>query len=297
MAAPVAAAGRAVALGGALDVGLLGPVRVVAYGRPVALAAPRRQVILAVLALAPGHTASTTALARYLWGEDPPSPARRALSTVVTRLRQDLGMDVVSGSSGGYTLTVPADAVDVHRFLTLLRTARTARTDRTDRTDRGAGGAVELDLLDRALACWRAPGEPLQDVGSEALVAEHAPALAEQWYAATERRIDLLLATGVHADLVPQLRDLTARQPLRESLWCRLMVALYRSGRQAEALDAFRCVRELLRDQLGVLPGRELVAAHRAVLRYDPQVAAPGPLARRIRRSAHRPRLRPRNRP
>lgn len=279
--------GMRAAVNGALEVGLLGPVRVFAHGRPVALAAPRRQVILTALALAPGRAVSTTALARYLWGEDVPSPARRALSTVVTRLRQDLGMDVISGTAGGYTLAVPADAVDVYRFRALLRAARATE------------GAAQLDLLDRALACWRAHGEPLQDVGSHELVAEYAPALAEEWYAATERRIDLLLATGVHAELVPQLRDLTARQPLRESLWCRLMVALYRSGRQAEAMDAFRCVRELLAEQLGIRPGPELRAAHRAVLAHDPAVAAP--LARTTRRTAHRVRLRrhtgPRTRP
>lgn len=262
----------------ALEIGLLGPVRVVAYGRPVTLAAPRRQVILAALALAPGRAVSAAALARYLWGEDVPSPARRALSTVVTRLRQDLGMDVISGAAGGYTLAVPAEAVDVYRFRAHLRAARSA-----------GGPAAELDLLERALACWRAHGEPLQDVGSDALVAEHAPALAEEWYAATERRVDLLLASGVHAELVPQLRDLTARQPLRESLWCRLMVALSRAGRRAEALDAFRCVRELLADQLGVIPGAELRAAHSAVLVHDPAVAAPA-------RTAHRLRLRRRRR-
>lgn len=278
----MAAAGSGATVHAALEVGLLGPVRVVAYGRPVTIAAPRRQVILTALALAPGRTVTTAALARYLWGDGVPSPARRALSTVVTRLRQDLGVDLISGGSGGYTLAVPADAVDVYRFRALLRAARSAD-----------GPAAELYQLERALACWRVHGEPLQDVGSETLVAEYAPALAEEWYAATERRIDLLLAAGVHAELVPQLRDLTARQPLRESLWCRLMVALSRSGRHAEALDTFRCVRELLAEQLGVIPGPELRAAHRAVLVHDPAVAAPAPLARR----AHRPRLRRRTRP
>ncbi|GAA4467440.1 AfsR/SARP family transcriptional regulator [Phytohabitans houttuyneae] len=281
----MAAAGRALAASDALQVGLLGPVRVLAHGRPVTITAPRRQVILTALALAAGQSVGTAALARYLWGEDVPSHARRALSTVVTRLRQDLGMDVIRGTAGGYALAVPPDAVDVHRFRALLRASRTA------------GGAAELDLLDRALACWRAHGEPLQDVGSDALVAEYAPGLAEQWYAANERRVDLLMATGAHADLVPQLRDLTARQPLRESLWCRLMVALYRSGRQAEALEAFGRVRELLADELGVRPGRELLATHRAVLVHDPAVAAPGRRVNRARRGAHRPRLRPRTRP
>jgi DNA-binding SARP family transcriptional activator len=97
---------------------------------------------------------------------------------------------------------------------------------------------------------------------------------------------------------VSQLRDLTAQQPLRESLWCRLMVALYRSGRQAEALEAYQFVRELLRDRLGVSPGRELMAAHRAVLTHDPAVAAPLAVTRRARpRLRVRHRARPRTRP
>jgi DNA-binding SARP family transcriptional activator len=239
-----------------LEIGLLGPVQVFVDGRPVTVAAPRRQVILTALALVPGRTVSTTALARYLWGEESPALARRALSTVVTRLRHDLGMDLISGTPGGYSLTVPAHAVDVYRFRALVTAARSAEP------------AAELDLLDRALACWR--GEPLQDVGSERLVGEHASGLTEEWYAATERRIDLLLAAGVHTDLVPHLRDLTAQQPLRESLWRQLMVTLYRAGRQAEALEAYQAVRDLLVDRLGVGPGRELRAAHRAVLTNDP---------------------------
>jgi DNA-binding SARP family transcriptional activator len=268
----------------ALEIGLLGPVRVMAGGRPVTVAAPRRQVILTALALTPGRIVSTAVLSRYLWGEDVPSPARRALSTIVTRLRHDLGMDVISARAGGYALAVPAHAVDVHRFRALVNASRSAEP------------LTELDLLERALACWR--GEPLQDVGSEPLVAEHAPGLTEEWYAATERRVDLLLAAGRHEGLVSQLRDLTAQQPLRESLWCRLMVALYRSGRQAEALEAYQFVRELLRDRLGVGPGRELMAAHRAVLTHDPAVAGPLAVTRRARpRLRVRHRARPRTRP
>ncbi|GAA4712341.1 AfsR/SARP family transcriptional regulator [Phytohabitans rumicis] len=263
-------------MNGALEVGLLGPVRVVADGRTVALAAPRRRVILAALALAPGRVVSIDALARYAWAEDIPALARRALSTVVTRVRQDVGMDVITGTRGGYTLAVPAQAVDVFQFRALVSSARSA------------AGAAELALLDRALACWR--GEPLQDVGSEALAGEYGPGLTEEWFAAAERRVDLLLAAGGHADLVAHLRGLTAQQPLRESLWCRLMVALYRSGRQAEALEAYQAVREVLVDRLGVGPGRELVAAHRAVLTDDPAVAAPAAVIRRPRPARRHPR-------
>ncbi|MEE6258047.1 AfsR/SARP family transcriptional regulator [Plantactinospora sonchi] len=252
-------------MNGVLEVNLLGPTQVVVDGRPVPVVAPRRQVALSALALTPGRTVSTGRLARYLWGEEVPALARRALSTIVTRLRQDLGTDVVAGVPGGYTLTAPRQAVDVYRFRALVGAARTA-----------ADATTELDLLDRALACWR--GEPLQDVSSEWLVAEYAPGLAEEWYAATERRLDLLLDAGRHGDLLPQLRDLTARQPLRESLWCRLMVALYRAGRQAEAVQAYQSAREVLVEQLGVGPGAELRGLRRAVLVDDPALGASVPL-------------------
>jgi len=261
-----------------LEIGLLGPLRVVAKGRPVTITAPRRQVLLAALALEVGQPVSATTLARYLWGNALCGDTRRAVSTVVTRLRQDLGMDVIEYTAGGYLLAVPAEVVDVHRFRSLLRDAWS--------TD----GLVRLDLLDRALACWR--GEPLQTVGCDALVAEHAPRLDEEWYVATQRRVDLMLAAGRHADLVPQLRELTVRQPLREWLWCRLIVALYRCGRQAEALEAYHAVRQLLSDQLGVAPGPELVAAHQAVLTHDPSVAAPATARRRVRPAVRRPRVR-----
>ncbi|WP_422770432.1 AfsR/SARP family transcriptional regulator [Plantactinospora sp. WMMC1484] len=272
-------------MGSDLEIGLLGPVRVVLDGRPVTVAAPRRQVALSALALTPGRAVSTATLTRYLWGEEPPALARRALSTIVTRVRQDLGTDVISSAAGGYTLAVPRHTVDVFQFRTLACEARYAEP------------ATALDLLDRALACWR--GRPLQDVGSEWLVAEHAPGLTEEWYAATERRIDLLLAAGVHGDLLPQLRDLTAQQPLRESLWGRLMVALYRSGRQAEALETYQSVREVLVDQLGVGPGEELRSLHRAVLTNDPAIAAPVTVTRPTRPAGRdlRVRLRARLRP
>ncbi|MDG4786095.1 AfsR/SARP family transcriptional regulator [Micromonospora sp. WMMD1102] len=268
---------------GVLEIGLLGPVRVLVDGRPVSVAAPRRQVTLGALALTPGRSVSISVLARYLWGEDVPELARRALSTIVTRLRHDLGTDVIASGTGGYTLDLPRDTVDVYRFRALAGAARSARP------------ADELRLLDAALACWR--GMPLQDVASEWLVAEHAPGLTEEWYGVTERRIDLLLAAGGHGDLLPQLRDLTAREPLRESMWGRLMVALYRAGRQAEALETYQSVREVLVDQLGVGPSEELRSLHRAVLTNDPAIAAPVTVTRPlrpIRRVRDRARLRPR---
>lgn len=247
------------------EIGLLGPVRVVVDGRPRGVGAQRRRTALAALAMVPGRTVSAETLAEHLWGDSPPHVVRRAVSTTMTRLRADLGIDVIGGGPDGYTLTVPAHTVDVYRFRALMSQARQAR----------AAGATELELLDRALACWR--GEPLQDIQSARLRAQHVPGLTEEWFAAAERRFDLLLSAGVDADLVPQLRDLTAQHPLREPLWCRLMVALCRAGRQAEALEAYQSVREVLVNRLGVDPGRELRAAHRAVLTGDPGFAG-GPM-------------------
>ena len=260
-----------------LEIGLLGPMRVLAQGQPVAVTAPRPQVILAALAIDVGQPVSSMALARYLWTDEPRGDTRRAVATVVTRLRQDLGTDVIRSTDGAYLLAIPAEAVDVHRFRSLSRAARS--------TD----GPAELNLLDRALGCWR--GEPLQNVSSDALVAEHAPTLGEEWYAATQRRVDLLLAAGRHADLVPHLRGLTVRQPLREWLWSRLIVALYRCGPQAEALQAYRDVRQLLADQLGIVPGPELTATHHAVLNHSFAVAAPAAV-RRARPVTRQPRVR-----
>jgi len=253
---------------GSLAIGLLGPLQVLSRGHPVPVTAPRRQVLLAALALEVGQPVSSTVLARYLWGDDLGGDTRRAVATVVTRLRQDLGVDAIHRTSGGYVLTVPADAVDVHHFRSLLESARSIAC------------ASRLHLLDRALAYWR--GDALQELSSDKLVAEYAPRLNEERYTATERRVDLLLAAGRHADLVAQLRHLTSQQPLREGLWCRLIAALYRCGRQAEALEAYREVHRLLADQLGIAPGPELVAARHAVLTHDPSMAAPKS-ARRIR--------------
>jgi DNA-binding SARP family transcriptional activator len=260
-----------------LEIRLLGPLQVLSRGHPVTVTAPLRQVILAALALEAGQPVSSSTLARYLWGEDLRGDARRAVSTVVTRLRKDLGVDVIERTAGGYLLAVPADAVDVHHFRSLLESARS-----TDCASR-------LRQLNRALAFWR--GEALQDLSSDRLVATYAPKLNEERYSATERRVDLLLAAGRHVDLVPQLRHLTTHEPLREGLWCRLIVALYRCGRQAEALEAYRAVHQLLADQLGIAPGPELTAAHHAVLTHDPTMAAPA-VAWRSRPVRRRPRVR-----
>ncbi|HWG97857.1 MAG TPA: AfsR/SARP family transcriptional regulator [Pilimelia sp.] len=240
----------------AVRIGLLGPLEVAVNDRPVVIAGQRRRVVLAALALAAGRSVRGTVLADHLRYDGDRSSARRSLQTTVSRLRQALGIDVIAGSPGFYRLEVDPLAVDVHRFRALTAPGR-----------RPADPATELGALDDALGLWR--GEPLSDIDAPLLVEEHLPSLIEQWLGAVERRADLMLAAGRHRELPAQLRELTARYPLRESLWHRLMVALYRSGRQAEALTAYQQVREMLADQLGVDPSDDLQRLHGGVLTRD----------------------------
>ncbi|GAA2269936.1 BTAD domain-containing putative transcriptional regulator [Glycomyces scopariae] len=245
-----------------MRIGLLGPFQVTDGGAPAPVTGGRQRAVLAALALAAGRPVRSSTLARLLWGEDDPA-ARHRLHAIVNRLRQAIGTDAVTAGPGEYTLDVDPEAVDVHRFRALVAASR------------HAGGGAELALLEEALDLWR--GEPLVDVEAESLALAHVPALTEERLRAIERRTDLVLAAGGHAELVAELGDLTTRHPLREFLWSRLMLALHRSGRQAEALGAYQRVRTLLADRLGVDPGEELQRAHRTVLGPANAALAPAP--------------------
>ena len=236
----------------AIDLGLLGPMSLAISGRAVPVPAGRQQVALAALALDAGRTVSSSALVDYLWGEEPPSQVRQALHTTMARVRKLVGTDRVVARGGGYALELPEAAVDVYRFRDRVARARVA-----------APGEEE-QLLAEALALWR--GEPLEGVDSDTLCAEHVYPLTEEWFAATERLLELRVTAGAAGEVVGELRGLIARHPLRESLWALLMSALVSAGRQADALAAYQEVRAALRDQLGVDPGPELVATHAAVL-------------------------------
>ena len=169
----------------------------------------------------------------------------------MARVRKLVGTDRVVARGGGYALELPEAAVDVYRFRDRVARARVA-----------APGEEE-QLLAEALALWR--GEPLEGVDSDTLCAEHVYPLTEEWFAATERLLELRVTAGAAGEVVGELRGLIARHPLRESLWALLMSALVSAGRQADALAAYQEVRAALRDQLGVDPGPAL-ATHAAVL-------------------------------
>ncbi len=265
---------RGVAAGG-LRVALLGPLEVAVGSRPVVVSAPRLRALLAVLAVSAGRSVSVDRLAVAVWDADLPGYARGAVQTYVTRLRRLLGAGLVRTSPGGYALCAEPDQVDALRFLRLLDAAALAPEVPQERL-----------LLAEALALWR--GAPFEGVRSAWLADVEARRLTERYLAAIERRVDLELAEGRAGELVAELSYLTARYPLRESLWVRLLVALDRCGRQAEALERYEAVRVRLVEELGADPGPELQQVHADLLAGRPPQPsgaagsmAPGPLVPR----------------
>jgi len=254
-----------------VEFGLLGPLKVVDGGRPVPIPSAKHRVLLAVLLLRAGELATVDKLAEAIWGDALPADPRKVVQTYVARVRKLLGgTELLQSHPEGYVLAVAPGDVDVGRFELLLAQAR----DAAGTGDRHSEAAA----LRQALARWR--GEPLADVPSELLHRDAVARLAEQRSDALHRRIEADLALGRHAELVAELRALTDRHPLREQFWAQLMTALYRCGRQADALQAYQRVSRLLADELGVDPGPELRALHQAILASDPALAAPLPPAR-----------------
>jgi DNA-binding SARP family transcriptional activator/tetratricopeptide (TPR) repeat protein len=241
-----------------IEVKVLGSWEVCAGQTRVPVPPGHLRSLLSSLLLSVGQPVRIDTLAEQLWGGRQPANVRGTLSTYVTRLRRLLGSDVIlSYPGGGYSLYVNEDGVDLHRFRSLLRRSR----------DVGSADS-ELVLLHQALGLWR--GRPFTGVESGWLERDVVPALTEEWFTATERRIDLDLAQGWSGELIAELWQLTNRYSFRESLWFRLITTLHRSGRRADALAAYQQVRTILRDDLGIDPGEDLQKLHQAVLRDGP---------------------------
>ena len=254
-----------------MDVRLLGPVEASVDRRPVPLGGAKPRALLAILALSAAKTVSAERLIEGLWGEEPPATAAKTLQAYVSRLRRALeasgdGTSIVTRPRG-YELRVAPDDVDARRFERLVT--------------RGAPR--------EALALWR--GRALEDVADEPFAAVEIRRLEELRLAAIEQAVDDDLAAGRHRELVGELEAMVAEQPLRERLRGQLMLALYRSGRQADALAAYRDARATLVDQIGVEPGIELRRLHEAILRHDPSLegGAGSRLERRRERRRHVP--------
>ncbi len=248
-----------------MEFGLLGPLLVDAGDGPLTIGAPKQRVLLAALLLQANKVVTAERLTELLWNGRPPATARTALQNHVMRLRGALGSagaDRLRTSGPGYLIEVRPGELDVDRFLTLREEGCRAAA---------AGQWSEArSLLGQALAQWR--DDVLLDVPAELLRAEAGDHLAEQRAQTLSARIDADLALGGHETVVTEIRRLIERQPLNERPYGQLMLALYRSGRQADALSVFRDLRRLLVDELGIEPGRELTDLHHRMLGADPRL-------------------------
>ncbi|MGA8112516.1 MAG: BTAD domain-containing putative transcriptional regulator [Actinocatenispora sp.] len=243
-----------------MEFGVLGPFRMWRQGQPWEVSAARHRTLLATLVLHANEVVSVDRLIEIVWGAELPSRPKAALQTYVTRLRRVLAEAGSAASirrqQPGYRLDVRPDQVDLTRFTALVQAADLA----AERADVDS----ETRHLRDALALWR--GEPLAGIESDTLHREILPRLAEQHLRVLRRRIELELRQGRHTELVPELVALTERYPLHEQLAQLLMLALYRCGRRAEALETYRCLTLRLTDELGIDPAGELQDLHRAVL-------------------------------
>jgi DNA-binding SARP family transcriptional activator len=240
---------------------ILGPLEIRDGDTDVELRGGQQRKLLAILLLHSGEAVSSDLLIEELWGGKPPETAAKALQGYVSSLRKQLGQETVDTVGGGYRLNVGPEDIDTGYFEQLLAEARPLER---------APAALKLR---EALALWR--GHALADFAYDDFARPEIERLDELRLVAIERRIDLDLALGHHDDLVPELEALVHAYPLRERLRGQLMVALYRSGRQAEALDAYRDARIALRDELGLEPSEELQALQRSILDHDQALAAP----------------------
>ncbi|MFD1079348.1 tetratricopeptide repeat protein [Longispora fulva] len=236
--------------------------------RPVTSAASR--ILLSGLLLRCGQPASVAEMSAWLWGSDTAAP-NATVRSYVMRLRRALGAaaDTLTSHAGGYVLSTDPRHLDAARF--------TARRDDGCRAMGAGDWATAGTLLDEALAEWR--GDALQDVASDQLHAEHAHRLAEQRAQTEEWRVTAKLHLGRHGELISHLYELVAAYPLRETLTEQLMLALYRNGRRADALETFRATRELLVRELGIEPGPALQDTHRKVLAGDEALLWTAPTA------------------
>ena len=241
-------------------IGILGPVEL---RGPVHLGGPMERCLLAVLAVHCGEAVSAGSLVDALWGDDPPRTAAKTLQNYVLHVRRAMagvaGLNIVTQPSG-YCLRAPPETVDARLAESLITAGR-----------RDQDPAAAARRLRQALDLWR--GAALQEFADRPFARAEASRLEELREAALEDLFDAELALGRHHEVVAGLEGLVTRGPLRERRWSQLMVALYRDGRQAEALEAFGRLRRVLDEDLGVVPSAELSLLHQAILRHSPELA------------------------
>ena len=242
---------------------ILGELEVIGEDGPIELKAAKQRALLGILLLRANEVVSADSLIDRLWSERPPASAPKLVQVYVSQLRRALGDGRIVTRAPGYVLTVEPDELDSARFERLLAEGRAALAEgNATRARRSIGAALEL---------WRGPA--LADLAFEEFARTDAERLEELRLAALEERIESDLSLGRHDQLVPELGALVDRYPLRERLWRQTMLALYRSGRQAEALECFARARRTLDDELGLEPGEELRQLQAAILRQDDELA------------------------
>ena len=230
---------------------ILGPLEVVEDGRPISIRRGKEQALLAYLLLHANEVVPSGRLIDVLWDERPPPTASKILQNGVSHLRKQLGNARLETRDPGYLLHVERDELDLERFERLAREGRETE----------------------ALALWR--GTPLLDLRDERFADEARRRLEEQRLAVIEDRVDADLAAGRQANLIPELEALVSANPLRERPVGQLMLALYRAGRQSDALEAYQRARRRLSDELGLEPGPQLQEIERRILTHDPELAGP----------------------
>ena len=252
--------------GGGLEFRILGPLEVADDGRVLPLGGTRQRALLAILLLHADEVVSSDRLIEDLWGDNPPETRTKALHVAVSQLRKVLDQRNGAGSTGfvvtrppGYMLRIDGAEFDLHRFQRLVDEAERARSE--------GQSAIASTTLREALALWR--GRPLADIAYHDFAQRAIARLEESRLTALEDLIDSDLALGRHANLIAELEGLVEEHPLRERLRGQLMLALYRSGRQAEALRVYQETRSHLVDQLGIEPGVDLQRLEKNILAQE----------------------------
>jgi predicted ATPase/DNA-binding SARP family transcriptional activator/class 3 adenylate cyclase len=245
-----------------MEFGILGPLEVRDGGGLVPLRGARQRALLTILVLHANEVVASARLVDLLWGDRPPKSAAKALQVHISQLRHLLDAGVIATKAPGYALQIEAGQLDLERFQGLVAEAS------------ALGAEAALPRLREALSLWR--GAPLAEFAQERFALGEILRLEELHLDALEKRIGAEIALGRHAGLVGELEGLVADHPLREELRASLMIALYRSGRQAEALATYQDARRALVEELGLEPCRPLQDLEQAILRHDPTLEIEG---------------------